>query len=142
MQFGFITESAERGKAALILYACYRSRNQQSSLNGLETWNRFTSYIRGAALKATNVAEFVNHFCKLGNISSVKPAYLKDESGLVMQPDGSVIVSDNVKDFKIGVLEDDTLLPVLETEGMLLTMLVRERIQREKMEGIEDEAED
>lgn len=142
MQFGFITESAERGKAALILYACYRSRNQQSSLNGLETWNRFTSYIRGAALKATNVAEFVNHFCKLGNISSVKPAYLKDESGLVMQPDGSVIVSADVKDFKIDIFEDDDLLSIFENEGMLLTMLVRERIQREKMEGIEDEIED
>lgn len=142
MQFGFTTESEKRGKAALILYACYRSRNKQSSLNGLETWNRFTSYIRGATLKSTNTAEFVSNFCKLGNIDSIKPKYLKDEEGLVIQPDGSVIVSDNVKDFKIGVLEDDTLLPVFETEGMLLTMLVRERIQREKMEGIEDEAED
>lgn len=142
MQFGFTTESAERGKAALILYACYRSRNQQSSLNGLETWNRFTSYIRGATLKSTNTAEFVSNFCKLGNIDSIKPKYLKDEDGLVIQPDGSVIVSADVKDFKIDIFEDDDLLSIFENEGMLLTMLVRERIQREKMEGIEDEAED
>ena len=142
MQFGFTTESEKRGKAALILYACYRSRNKQSSLNGLETWNRFTSYIRGATLKSTNTAEFVSNFCKLGNIDSIKPKYLKDEDGLVMQPDGSVIVSADVKDFKIDIFEDDDLLSIFENEGMLLTMLVRERIQREKMEGTEDEAED
>ncbi len=142
MQFGFATESAERGKAALILYACYKSRNNQSSLNGVETWNRFTSYIRGATLKSTNVAEFVSHFCKLGNIDSIKPKYLKDESGMVIQSDGSVIVSADVKDYKISIFEDDKLLTLFENEGTLLTMLVRERIQREKMEGVEDEVED
>lgn len=142
MQFGFATESEARGKAALILYAAYRSRGKASSLNGLETWNRFTSYIRGACLKSTNVAEFVNHFCKMADIDSIKPKYLKDESGLVVQADGSLIVSDNVKDFKISFFEDEGLLPILENEGMLLTMLVRERIQREKMEGVEDEVED
>lgn len=142
MQYGFVTESAERGMAALILYACFRSRNASSSLNGIETWNRCTAYIKGAALKSTTTAEFVDHFCKMANISSIKPRYLKDKSGLVLQPDGSLIVSDNVKDFKIDIIENDDLLPIFENEAMLLTMLVRERMQREKMEVIEDEAED
>lgn len=78
----------------------------------------------------------------MANISSIKPRYLKDKSGLVLQPDGSLIVSDNVKDFKIDIIENDDLLPIFENEAMLLTMLVRERMQREKMEVIEDEAED
>ena len=60
-----------------------------------------------------------------------------------MQPDGSLIVSENVKDYKISVFEDDDLLPILERESVLLTMLVRERIQREKnIISEEDEDED
>lgn len=142
MRYGFITDDEKRGRAALILYALYRSRSKTSPLNGIETWNRFTSYIRGAVLKSTNTAEFVNHFCKLAQVDSIKPKYFKDDQGYVVQPDGSVIVSDDVKDFRINVIEDDSLLEIFENESVLLSMLVRERIQRDKLEGVEDETED
>lgn len=142
MQLKFATEDMKRAKAALILYAAYRSREKSSSLNGLETWNRFASYIRGACLKSTNTAEFVTHFCKMGGIGAIKPKYLETDGGLMELADGSFIQSDNVKEYKIDIIEDDSLLPIFENEGMLLTMLVRERIQREKMEGAEDEIED
>lgn len=143
MQYGFNTDSMERAKAALILYAAYKSRNKNSSMNGTETWSRFTAYIRGACLKSTNTAEFTSNFCKMGGIDSIKPYYLSTDDGLVIMPDGSLICSDNVKDYKIGLLEDDTLMSIFENEGILLTMLVRERIQREKLEGAKtDEIED
>ena len=80
MYYQFNTDSLERAKAALILYAIYKSRNPSSSLNGLETWNRFTSYVRGACLKSANTAEFVNHLCKMAETGSIKPVYLKDKS--------------------------------------------------------------
>lgn len=141
MFYDFETDNPKRAKAALILYAIYRSRGKSSSLNGVDTWNRFTSYIRGACLKSTNTAEFASRFAKMAGTDSIKPCYLKGSDGLVLQPDGSLIVSENIKDYKIGVFEDDDLLPILERESVLLTMLVRERIQREKntMEENEDE---
>ena len=143
MFYDFETDDLKRAKAALILYAIYRSRAKNSSLNGVDTWNRFTSYIRGACLKSTNTAEFASHFSKMAGTGSIKPCYLKSSNGLVLQPDGSLIVSENVKDYKIGVFEDDDLLPILERESVLLTMLVRERIQREKnIISEEDEDED
>lgn len=143
MFYDFETDDLKRAKAALILYAIYRSRAKNSSLNGVDTWNRFTSYIRGACLKSTNTAEFASHFSKMAGTGSIKPCYLKSSNGLVLQPDGSLIVSENVKDYKISVFEDDDLLPILERESVLLTMLVRERIQREKnIISEEDEDED
>ena len=144
MFYDFETDDLKRAKAALILYAIYRSRGKNSSLNGVDTWNRFTAYIRGACLKSTNTAEFASHFSKMAGTGSIKPCYLKGSDGLVLQPDGSLIVSENVKDYKIGVFEDDDLLTILERESVLLTMLVRERIQREKntMEENEDEDQD
>lgn len=142
MRYDFFTDDEKRARAALILYALYRSRSKSSSLNGIETWNRFTAYVRGAVLKSTNTAEFVNQFCKMAKVDSIRPKYLKESSGYVIQPDGSIIVSDDVKDFKINIIEDDSLMNVFENESVLLSMLVRERIQREKTEGTDDEDED
>lgn len=139
MQFGFITEDLRRAKAALLLYAVYRSRPKTSSLNGLETWNRFTSYIRGACLKSENTAQFINVFCKMAGVGSIKPIYLETDGGMMELSDGSLIFSDRVKEYKIDIIEDDSLMPIFESEGQLLVMLIRERIQREKMEGVEDE---
>lgn len=139
MQFGFTTENVKRAKAALLLYAVYRSRSKTSSLNGLETWNRFTSYIRGACLKSENTAQFINVFCKMSGVGSIKPLYLETDGGMMELSDGSVIMSDRLKEYKINIIEDDSLMQIFENEGQLLVMLIRERIQREKMEVVEDE---
>lgn len=53
MLYKFNTDSVKHASAALLLYAMYRSRNKNSPLNGLETWDRFNSYIRGACLKSS-----------------------------------------------------------------------------------------
>lgn len=63
MLYQFDTESLKHAKAALLLYALYRSRDEKSSLNGLETWDRFGAYIKGACLKSVSTAEFVQNFC-------------------------------------------------------------------------------
>lgn len=139
MQFGFITENLKRGKAALILYAIYRSRPKSSSLNGIETWNRFTAYIRGACLKSENTAQFINVFCKMAGVGSIKPCFLESDGGMIEFSDGSIIIADRIKEYKIDLIEDDTLMNVFENEGQMLVMLIRERIQREKMEGVENE---
>lgn len=144
MQFGFDTENELRGKAALLLYAMYRSRDSASSLNGLDTWNRFAAYTKGAALKSTTTAEFCDQFCKMAKVPSIKPKYLKSNDGFVYMPDGSIIQSDSVQDYKISIMEDNGLVELFGKESQLLVMLVRERIQREKLNMIEniDESED
>lgn len=139
MQLGFVTENLQRAEAALILYAAYRSRGKNSSLNGLETWNRFSSYIRGACLKSETTAQFVSTLCKMADIGSIKPYYLTTDGGMLLMRDGSIIQSTDVEEYKIDIMEDDSLMSIFEGESQLLVMLVRERIQREKMEVSEDE---
>lgn len=141
MQFGFDTESVAHGKCALLLYAMYRSRNNSSSLNGLDTWNRFAAYVKGAALKSTTTAEFCDNFCKMAKVPSIKPCFLKTDNGLVQMPDGTLISSDNVKDYKLSVIEDNEIMPLFRNESQYLVMLVRERIQREKLSGNDYEEE-
>lgn len=142
MQFGFATENEKRAKAALILYAAFRSRGKNSSLNGLETWNRFASYIRGACLKSENTAQFVSVFCKMADIGSIRPCYLETDGGMLIMRDGSIIQSKDVKEYKIDIMEDDGLMDIFENESQMLVMLIRERLQREKMEVSEDDFDD
>ena len=139
MQLGFCTENRQRARAALILYAAYRSRSKNSSLNGVETWNRFASYIKGACLKSENTAQFITVFCKMADVGSIKPCYLETNGGMMMLQDGSLIQSSDVKEYKIDLFEDNSLMEFFENEVQLLVMLVRDRTQREKMEDIADE---
>ena len=56
-----------------------------------------------------------------------------------MLADGSLVQSSDIKEFQTGILEDDRLMRIYENEGQIVVMLIRERIQREKMEGAESE---
>ncbi len=145
MLYQFDTDSIDHAKAALLLYAMYRSRKKESPLNGLETWDRFQTFVRGACLKSNTTAEFVQSFCKKAKIDSVKPRYLSTGDPVMMRSTGELIESESVADFQLWIMEDNSLLHLYTTESIYLIMLVRERIQREKMYQTEvetDEEED
>ena len=139
MLYQFDTGSLKHAQAALLLYALYRSRDSKSALNGVETWERFGSFIRGACLKSTTTAEFVQHFCKKAKIDSITPKYLDTGDPVLMPDTGELIVSEEIRDYQVRLFEDNTLLPVIDQESLYLIMLVRERIQREKIQRTEDE---
>lgn len=131
MKYNFNTDDERRGRAALILYAMYKSRSANSPMNGKETWDRVGAYIRSAVVKSTTMGEFVQNFCKLGHIPSVIPRYLT--TGAVKVEPGVLISTGDVKDYRLDVMDDDSLLDVFDRESLLVVMLVRERIQREKL---------
>ena len=139
MLYQFDTDSLDHAKAALLLYAMYRSRKKESPLNGLETWDRCQTFVRGACLKASTTAEFVQAFCKKAKIDSVKPRYLSTGAPVVMPDTGELILSNSVADYRLGIMADNSLLRLYNTESLYIIMLVRERIQREKlMPEVED----
>ena len=144
MLYQFDTDSLSHAKAALLLYGMYRSRKKESPLNGLETWDRFQTFVRGACLKASTTAEFVQAFCKKAKIDSVKPRYLSTGEPVAMPDTGELIMSAGMADYRLGIMADDSLMRLYNTESMYLIMLVRERIQREKFlpEVEDDEDED
>lgn len=135
MLYNFDTSDAGRARAALLIYALFKSRDAGSPLNGLETWSRAESFCKAGCLKSSNTAEFVTRFKEMAKIPSIKPYYLTDSDGLVQMPDGSVIQSDKIRDYKMGIFEDDTIRQTIEREYPIIVMLVRERIQREKLTG-------
>lgn len=84
-------------------------------------------------------------FCKKAKIDSVKPRYLNTGDPVEMPDTGELILSSDVSDYRLGILADNDLLRLYNAESLYLIMLVRERIQREKMTLMEaeyDEEED
>lgn len=142
MLYNFDTSEKKRARAALLIYALYKSRDPSSPLNGLETWSRAESFCKAACLKSSTTAEFVTKFKEMSKIPSIKPFYLTDPDGFVQMPDGSVVQSDAVRDYKLDIFEDDDVRNTIETEYPIIVMLVRERIQREKMEGSYEDTDD
>lgn len=143
MLYQFDTDSLDHAKAALLLYGMYRSRKKDSPLNGLETWDRFQTFVRAACLKASTTAEFVQAFCKKAKIDSVKPRYLSTGEPVVMPESGEMIMSAGMADYRLGIIADNDLLRLYNTESMYLIMLVRERIQREKFtQEVEEDADE
>lgn len=143
MLYQFDTDSLSHAKAALLLYGMYRSRKKESPLNGLETWDRFQTFVRGACLKASTTAEFVQAFCKKAKIDSVKPRYLSTGEPVVIPDTGELIMGAGMEDYRLGILADNNILRLYNTESMYLIMLVRERIQREKfMPEVEDDEDE
>lgn len=142
MLYNFDTSKKKRARAALLIYALYKSRDLSSPINGLETWSRAESFCKAACLKSSTTAEFVTKFKEMSKIPSIKPFYLTDPDGFVQMPNGSVVQSDAVRDYKLDIFEDDDVRNTIETEYPIIVMLVRERIQREKMEGSYEETDD
>lgn len=145
MLYNFNTENLNHAKAALVLYALFKSRNENSPMNGLKAWNRVESYCVGACKKSRTTSEFVTKFKELGNVGAIKPRYLSDSgAGMTILPDGSVVESENVKNYRTELFEDNEIRKTIERDYPLITILVRERIQREKyiFEEEEDNEED
>ena len=138
MYYNFNTDDLSKAKAALLIYAMYKSRDKNSPLNGLETWTRAESFCKGACLKSSTTAEFVTKFKEMAKVGAIKPyclADIHDGESLVVMLDGSVVSGDGFKNYQISILEDNEIRKIIEKEYPLIIMLVRERIQREKMEG-------
>lgn len=143
MLFNFNTDDVTLARAALVLYALYKSRDTNSPMNGMETWNRVEAYCVGACKKSRTTSEFVTKFKELGKVGAIKPRYLSEPgAGMTILPDGSVVESANVRNYHTELFEDNEIRKTIEHDYPLVTLLVRERIQREKYIVEEEENEE
>ena len=143
MLFNFNTDDMKLAKASLVLYAMYKSRETNSPMNGLETWNRVESYCVGACRKSRNTSEFVTKFKELGKVGAIKPSYLDtSNSGFTRLTDGCIVEAEKVHEYRISLLEDNEIRKTIEKDYPLVTLLVRERIQREKYTNEDENEED
>jgi|GEM_PF-6901068 len=140
MLYKFNTDNLHRARAALIIYALYKSRANTSSINGIDTWSRLRGYIEYAAMKAQNTAEFVTVLGDKMDATSIKPKYLTVDK--FVKIDDNLIVAEGIYDYKTEIFEDDEVRKIVEREAIFIISLVRDRLNREKLEYDENEGEE
>ena len=143
MYYKFNTDDRDRARAALLIYALYKSRDESSPMTGVDTWSRVESACIGACKKSSTTSEFVTQFKKIAKVGSIKPRYLATrDKGFAEMEDGSLIQMSGVKEYRTDIIEDDEVRRTIEKDYPLLVLLVRDRIQREKLEYTEETDED
>ena len=143
MIHNFETNNKAKADAALLVYAVYRSRNKDKGPKGLEMWGQIERFIRVSAKRSNSVGAFLDKFKKKMACDTINPRYTNaDESIHYAKIDetGSILISENPKkrNFMIDILEADEahqkeVLKVLYKETQLIVLLVRTRLEMEKI---------
>lgn len=137
MLFGFPTQSVTAAKAAMLVYATYRSRDVKRGPSGLDMWGQIERFIRSSAKRALTVGEFVNVFKRKMACPTLKPQYMHADWNAPNEY-GEIIVSENKRQFLAEVLEcpdeeQRDIVDCLYTQTAKIVLLVRSRLEDEKI---------
>jgi hypothetical protein len=139
MIYGFDTKNRSRAIACLVIYAVYRSRNMDSFPISTKMWDQITNFSKLAAKKSANLAEFIEIFKKPMRCDALKPRYCATgfNKAIIKLENGAFVESgEEGREFLTSILENSNEKLVLNTitnETSFLIMLVRERIENEKL---------
>lgn len=143
MIHNFQTENKAKADAALIVYAIYRSRNKERGPSGLGMWGQIERFVKVSAKRSTTLGEFVDKFKRKMACDTISPAYTNsdDDSDFAqLSDDGTIIVKNQEKrrNFMIDILSAEEphqkeVLKVLYKETQLIVLLVRARLEMEKL---------
>lgn len=139
MIYSFETESKERAIAAQIIYSVYKSRNTDRFKVSLKMWEQITNFSKLSAKKSTNLAEFIERFRKPMCCEVLQPRYCitSVKNALKVLDDGAVFESgDDARQFITGLIEqsnDKKIIATIINETAFVIMLVRERLETEKL---------
>lgn len=154
MLYGFQTSDEVKARAALVIYAVYRSRNKARGPSGLDMWGQIERYARSAAKRATGIDEFVSAFKRKMACSSINPYWLKGSGTMfnaVVNEDGSMMTTntETQRNFGLDIFEadgagTDAVVEAIYDKTQIIILLVRDRLEREKpFEALnEQEADD
>lgn len=144
MLFGFNTEDSVKAKAAFIIYAIYKSRDVKRGPQGLDMWGQIERFAKSAAKRSTDIDSFINKFKKKMACSTINPYFLKfdnDISFATINSNNEIMTFDNknTRNFALDIFQDDEhgkdIVDVLYEKTQIIILLVRDRLEREKITG-------
>lgn len=150
MYYGFMTKSEIKAKAALIIYAVYRSRVPSRAPSGLDMWAKIERFARSASKRAENMEQFLQMFKHKMGCETLNPRWLKDikSANAIMDDSGSIMVfggerrSFGVELFDTEPEEQREVVQTIYESTQTIILLVRDRLEREKLAGIREDEED
>lgn len=142
MIYGFDTNDEAQALASLLVYGCYMSRDVKKFKISPEMWGIIERGCKSSAKRAQTIHDFIEKFKEKVSCSSLKPKFMmshvEQQEILIQDGNGGFISKkDNgERKFWINLIEeadDNKVLNELYNHTSFVIILVRDRLEREKM---------
>jgi len=146
MIFNFDTQNEESAIGAFLVYVVWRSRDHKRFKITPDVWGQVERAVKSIAKRAEDLSEFLEKLKPRLMCSSLKPAFCKTvlDNVITMQrmPDGSMVEIADLgrREFLTDILKDADDKAVLDTlyrKTAYIILLVRDRVEREKVIDID-----
>lgn len=148
MLLGFNTDNMYKAQAAFIVYTVYKSRDRQRGPSGVDMWGQIERFARASAKRNTDIDGFIAAFKRKMSCSTINPKYFKNENNAeyaMKNTRGEIAVFENedMRTFALDIFENEEgkeVVKCIYEKTQIIILLVRDRLEREKIEGVfEDE---
>ncbi len=146
MLLGFNTENEIKAKAAMLVYVIYKSRDAKRGPSGLDMWGQIERFAKAAAKRSEGIDDFVNSFKRKIACSTINPYWMRNDisaTNAAVLKDGSIMsfVGD-LRAFGLEIFDDEEngkeIVECLYSKTQIVILLVRDRLEREKVFAQED----
>ncbi|CAH2606088.1 conserved protein of unknown function (plasmid) [Rhodovastum atsumiense] len=128
MTLGFDTERADASVAALLIYVVYRSRDVARLKVSLDMWSRIERFVKAAAKRADSLPTFIERLMPRLGCEVLRPVReAGEEQGATRDFASLTSILDAPP------ADPHAVLRVLHRETSLCVLLVRERLERERV---------
>lgn len=151
MLLGFNTENEVKAKAAFLVYVIYKSRDTKRGPSGLDMWGQIERFTKASAKRSEGIDDFVNTFKRKMACPTINPYWMKSDlkaTNAVVDDDGSIMTfgGNDLRSFGLDIFNDEEhgkeIVDCLYNKTQIVILLVRDRLEREKMFRQEGKDED
>lgn len=139
MIYSFDTNNEHAATAALIVYACYKSRDTAKFKVSPDMWGIIERSCKACSKRASTLKDFIEKFKVKVQCSTINPKYTSSNlsSEIIIRTDDGFITKKNSRsrEFWCSLIEDadnEKVLSELYNHTAFTIVLVRERLEREK----------
>lgn len=146
MLLGFNTENEIKAKAAMLIYVVYKSRDPKRGPSGLDMWGQIERFAKAAAKRSEGIDEFINSFKRKMACSTINPYWFRNdisETNVAVLKNGTIMsFGKDLRAFGLEIFDDEengkSVVDCIYSKTQIVILLVRDRLEREKMFAQED----
>ncbi len=150
MLLGFNTENEVKAKAAMLVYVIYKSRDAKRGPSGLDMWGQIERFAKAAAKRSGGIDDFVDSFKRKMGCSTINPYWMRNDApatNAAVLKDGSIMsLGGDMRVFGLEIFDDEEkgkeVVDCLYSKTQIVVLLVRDRLEREKMFSQEDKEDE
>lgn len=133
-----------------MVYVIYKSRDAKRGPSGIDMWGQIERFAKASAKRSDGIDDFVNAFKRKMACPAINPYWMRNDvlaTNAAILKDGSIMsFGDSQRSFGLEIFDDEengkSVVDCIYRKTQIIILLVRDRLEREKMfsqEDMEDE---